>query len=232
MNKNKGLSRLLLGALSLLASGILAGQAADNIAVIIKMKGNVTYQNPDESTWIEAKVGQALVSGGRLRTGEDGLAMVKFLRDGSMMRLKPQSNVMFLSEKDKEADKKGTVTKISLGTILFDVKRRSAEESFIVKTPTTVAAVKGTKFWVVVKSDSTTLVVCSEGLVDVMNIFSGNRRETQKDYTAISDLKDVILQKTKPGDLPEGENTGKLEFRFNDRNKNSKKLQIDFNRSK
>jgi ferric-dicitrate binding protein FerR (iron transport regulator) len=188
------------------------------LAVIIKAKGSVLYQAPGGSAWAPAAAGQTILAGGQVKTEADGLARVKFLSDGSMMKLKPQTHLTF------EAREKGGLL-LGMGAALFDVKKTGAKDKFTVTTPTSVATVKGTSFWVTSRGDSASTTVCLDGVVTVKSRASGKSKDVKRGYTALCDQVGLTLRATRTDDLPEQEQ--ELEFRFKDANGNVKTLRID-----
>jgi len=196
---------------------------AQDVAVIVKVKGNVTYQSPESDSWEPAKQGLTLSLGCSVRTGSDGLAMVKFVADGSMMRLKPETNLT-LSGKD---DKRGIM--LGMGAALFEITpaKQGKSKGFTVTTPTSVAAVKGTRFWVLVDGDSASAVVCLEGLVGVTHRESGKSRDVKAGMTAVSRPDEFTVRETRSGDLPAGERTRRLELRFEGSDGSTRTLEIE-----
>lgn len=211
-----GLTAVCVALAGVLAAVIGAGDQA--LAVIIKAKGSVLYQAPGAAEWAPAGAGQAILPGGQVKTEADGLAMVKFLSDGSMMKLKPQTHLTF------EAREKGGLL-LSMGAALFDVKKTASKDKFTVTTPTSVATVKGTSFWVTSRGDSASTTVCLDGVVTVKSRASGKSRDVKRGYTAVCDRAGITVRATRSGDLPEQEQ--QLEFRFKDASGNAKTLRID-----
>lgn len=207
-------------AMALLAA---APSAAQDVAVVIKVKGAVTYRPAGSDAWQPVAAGQVLDAGTEIRTESDGLAMVKFLADGGMMRLKPQTRLTLAA-----ADQKERGVSISAGSALFDIKkRRKGHDPFTVISPTSVATVKGTSFWVTVRDDSATVLVCLEGTVRIAAAASGKARDVDGGMTALTDGDDLQVRKTVSSDLPSGEATQELEIRFEDKDGSTKRLRIE-----
>jgi hypothetical protein len=213
---------LLLTALLGSATRVRAADTG-GIAVVIKVKGTVTYQAPQAESWEPVTQGLVLPSGTSVKTAADGLAMVKFLADGSMMRLKPQTHLTLAAR-----EKKGGM-QVSLGSVLFDIKKSKARDKFTVSTPTSIATVKGTKFWVIVRADSSTVLVGLDGVVSLECKATGKARNVKKGYTGIVDGSGLKVRETQGGDLPEGEDVLNLEFGFKDEGGGTKTLRIESN---
>lgn len=203
--------------------------AADNIAVIIKMKGAVQLQTPGKNDWQAAKKGQMVASGSKIKTGDNGLVMVKFLDDKSMVRMKPKSILTVVGQKEQRVVNKEV--NITLGSVLFNVDKKHKKGEFHVKTPTSVATVKGTKFWVVVDKNGVTSVVTLEDIVALLNLGSGVSKDVGPGQTGVSDDKGVTVRETKPDDLSEGKETRKMEIKFKDKDGNTKDLIIEFDKT-
>lgn len=213
----------LVAALLLAAASPFA-HAADNVAVIIKLKGSVECLAPASSGWTSATAGQVLPAGTRVKTGSDGLAMVKFLADGSMMRLRPGTDLTIAGEGE---EKRGGA-KVSVGAVLFDVNKPLRREGFTVKTPTAVATVKGTRFWVRVADDGRTVVVCIEGTVSVRNGATGEEEETAGGRTAVVDGETIEVRETGEEDIPAAAASRRLELELEGRDGTTRMLRIEF----
>jgi ferric-dicitrate binding protein FerR (iron transport regulator) len=162
--------------------------------------------------------GHALVSGEQVKTEADGLAMVKFLSDGSMMKLKPRTHLTFAARESK-----GVL--MSLGAALFDIKPSNDKDKFTVTTPTGVAKVKGTRFWVTSASDSSGSVVVLDGVVNVKSSADGKARNVRQGYTALLGREGLDVREARGADLPE--QSQRLEFEFRDSQGNTRTLRID-----
>ncbi|MFQ5584788.1 MAG: hypothetical protein ACE5GL_10170, partial [Calditrichia bacterium] len=103
--------------------------------------------------------------------------------------------------------------------------------SFSVTTPTSVASVKGTKFWTIHFLDGHTVYICIKGLIDIVN--DAGRVLLREGQTAVvtSRFKLPEVRLTQPGDIPEEEinkaGIHSLEFCFINDNGETKTLKID-----
>jgi hypothetical protein len=219
---------VLAGAIALLFAATLAMAAgAEGVAVVVKLKGSVTCQEAGSDAWAAASQGTVLKAGTRVKTGDDGLAMVKFLADGSMMRLKPQTSLTINGRNDKSG-----AARLILGAATFEIPKRGGADRFAVSTPTSVATVKGTRFWVLVKADSASVVTCLDGVVEVAPPTGGKGKDVKAGFTAEATAAGVTVRPTKPGDIPADEVDQNLLFQFKDKDNNVKQLRIDFNETK
>ena len=75
--------------------------------------------------------------------------------------------------------------KVDEGTVKFDVKKQSIDE-FTVITPTSVASVKGTSFWIDCNGENGDQFFGESGSVVIRNRESGEKRELTKNKVANS----------------------------------------------
>ena len=116
---------------------------ADKIAVATKVKGEVELMKVGEKKFIDLKPGTILYDGDKIRTGRNGFAAVIFIDDKSTLKLKEDSEVVITGQRTAASISK----KINMdgGTIRATVKKQNTD--FVIQTPTSVASVKGTDFW-------------------------------------------------------------------------------------
>jgi ferric-dicitrate binding protein FerR (iron transport regulator) len=218
----------------LAASGIpgtaWCGEPVKAVAMAVKVKGEVKLQKAGLEEWAAVKAGDLIASGSKLKTGNDGLAMIKLLEDGSMMRLKPLT-VLTLSASEKSASAGGAVN-MSAGAALFTMGKRPAGRPFGVVTPNSVSTVKGTRFWVVVRGDSLTQVTVIEGVIALRHMATGTEQEVGAGQTGLADRKGLTVRKTVAADFPADEAVKRLEVRFKDNNGTTRNLRIDYDDAK
>lgn len=128
-----------LSALLLLAPAALA--AAPNPPAagrLVKAQGDVTIESPSGGRL--GKDGAALAEGDAVSTAEGATALVE-LADGSRLKLRESSRLrIVVSGKSAELN-------LALGSVFAKVRKRLAGENFLVRTPSAVAAVRGTEFF-------------------------------------------------------------------------------------
>lgn len=113
----------------------------------------------------QAALGERLNHGDLVMTSENTRAAVRFTDDGSIVRLNPSSQLQILAEGERGALAKAL--HLEFGELWARVTRGRGE--FRVRTPTGVAAVKGTEFVVRVGTDGVTTIVTLEGVVEFFN---------------------------------------------------------------
>jgi len=153
-----GLIPALLGA-----SSAMAGTTLGTLA------GQVEIGSGDPTVWRQARSGEDLEPGDRVRTGSDGRAEIQMsagtlrIHENSMLRL-PDS----ATAEDR--------VELEQGYSLFDILRRMRSR-FEVHTPTVVVSVKGTRFGVDV-GEAVSEVAVYHGLVGVRDPAADEAIET------------------------------------------------------
>ena len=134
------------------------------IAVIAKCGGLSECSQKPGDEWQIAKPGTLLTLKTRIRTGDDGFVVIVFIDDKSTLKVRPST---FLTLDGSFG--KGVVHKnigLSMGDVFNNVSRK--KRTYEVETPTSVASVKGTQFWVSVSPvDSSTVYYGLEGIVSI-----------------------------------------------------------------
>lgn len=153
MHPSRLFAALLLTALG---PGALAGQAT-----VTPISGVVQVQSEDGKV-TSVDTTRSVPPGASVRTGPDGRALLK-MADGSEAVLRPGSTVTI------EAADGGL--RVLLGRVLLRISKlfRSGQERAY-RTPTTVAAVRGTDFGLAVEASGATRVFVFDGVVDVSNV--------------------------------------------------------------
>lgn len=107
-------------------------------AVLSTVLGGVQYKAKGALVWQAASSQQPLNSGDELKTGADGKALVVFL-DGTKVMLSPGSDFALQSNSPKKID-----IKMAVGLLEAWVKKVKGRR-FAIKTPSSVAAIRGTE---------------------------------------------------------------------------------------
>ncbi len=131
------MTRLVLAALALTAA--VSASAQD--ATLAKISGPVSILPEGGSRYLRAKGGESLIFGDTVRVGKGGVAQLT-LKDRGAVLLREETVLVL----------KGNARAVSLsfrfGEFLIGLKKKLAPgESFKVRTPAAVAAVRGTLFW-------------------------------------------------------------------------------------
>jgi len=203
--------------------------AADPVAVILRDRGKVDIFRKDVATSQDARKGMVLYDGDKIVTSASSICMIKYTDDKSLLRIKANSSCVI--EGKKEADKVDKNIVVQFGTFFVDLFRPKGK--FTVTTPTSVASVKGTKWWVIQESPTKYIVV--EGMIDCEN--KAGKFLVKAGQTAIftSDSEAPLIALTKEGEIPALEDEvgdrQSLEIEFKDADGKTKKMIIDYQKN-
>ena len=143
--------------------------AQEEIAIVTKKNGDVKYKG-DSATLFKNKVdpGMELYNNDLLVTGNNGFVMFAYLDDGSLVKVHKDSKAYVNGNLNNRIIRKKII--IDDGFFKFNIKEQK-ENEFKVVTPTSVASVKGTIFYL--DSDNKQDVFYGlDGIVEVLNIES------------------------------------------------------------
>jgi hypothetical protein len=119
----------------------LAGSAAARDAVVDKVAGPVAVLPQGGRRWLKLSGGEDLLYGDSIRVGKGGVAQVTLGDRGAV--LLREETVMVLTGSPRR-----TMLWVEAGEFLIGLRQRLAKgASFRVRTPSSVAAVRGTLFW-------------------------------------------------------------------------------------
>ena len=175
---------ITLGALFFTCNLCMAeDESADFItqpATINKVVGEVECYSKDTNLWQKAAPEIQLTEGDKIKTAIGAKAEL-ILQDDSFIRLKENSTLEIIKAR-KETDTDATQYDLDLrvGEIMLDLQELTKGSEFKVQTPTAVAAVRGTTYYVrtgtmMVNGEEKTFVeiYVDEGTVEYENIISG-----------------------------------------------------------
>jgi hypothetical protein len=167
MKKNFALAFILIAAFAIFSCKQEPKKAVVK-GVINFLSGTVTLEKT--GTKLSAKVGDEVTEGMKLVTGDKSVAEIYFGENA----IKVIENSALEISKLAKDEKNGEQTSLSLdkGRVFARVvKKLSRADEFLVKTPTAVAAIRGTDF-VVSQTDNKSTIACLKGKVQVSE--SGN----------------------------------------------------------
>lgn len=143
------IARTLLVLCFLTASGFAAAdEISEPIGYIMTVQGNATLTSRGQT--IDARVGQAVITGATLRTGADG-SMGVTLSDNTVMSFGPNSEFVLDEYQFEPAREELKLSaRMSRGTLNFisGVIAKLKPEAVELKTPTGTIGVRGTHFLV------------------------------------------------------------------------------------
>ena len=147
-------------ALLLVVPGVMLAQ--DVIAYVGELGGSVTIikSNPEEE--VEATLGMLLMGGDTVKTGEESYSAVIFQDDGSRVKLGENSQLTLNATREKKKLKKRLF--LGSGSKIWAKITKKRGTDFQVKTPTSVASVKGTRFVMLEGDDGTWVWVLEDAV--------------------------------------------------------------------
>ncbi len=156
----------LLGLLAILSAGF----SADKLAVTTKKQGQVDITRAETEKKAELKKGALLYDQDRINTGKDGLALILFLDDKSQLKLKGDTEIIISGSRSSSGISKRI--RMEQGVLKASIATQRRGE-FIITTPTSVASVKGTEFWIISIPDSGDVIISNSGTIELVNTVTG-----------------------------------------------------------
>jgi hypothetical protein len=205
--------------------------AEDVIAYIGELGGTVTVTKPasgdgaGEAT--AAKTGMFLTAGVTVRTAEDSFASVIFQDDGSRVKLGPVSTITLNATRQQKQLKKDIF--MESGKLWAKVTKKRGSE-FQVKTPTSVASVKGTRFILEEKEWGESWLWVLEDAVQFSNETGEVTVNEGQKGTATKDAIDVRPIDDKDLPIEPGKHEMIFFFKGGDDSTLQKELHIEFER--
>ena len=198
------------------------------IAVTTKAKGDVTFRSRDSKDYNDLKPAKTLNDGDHIQTGNDGFGALVYLDDKSTIKVKENTDFDVIGTRGKEGISKRI--KINTGTIKAKIQKGKAG-GFVIETPTSVATVKGTEFWLVAAPDRDR-VFGLEGTVELTNTISGDIVTVGSNETGTSlATGEVNVAPTIPEEIPaeiEEQEINEFEIEFEGPDGNKKTMKIRY----
>ena len=170
----------LTGLLFLFTMFIVSAPAQTDLATVFKTNGAVYVKPSGENEFnVAAEMRMGLNIGDAIMTAEDGFAAVLFNKDKSLVKIRKNSEIIIREEFSIRT------VKILSGRILTQVTP-GLKGSFRIETPTSVASVKGTKFWSIVSPQYGDRFYGIEGNVNIVNLITGNESNLAPGQMVIS----------------------------------------------
>ena len=165
--------------------------SSETIGLVIKHKGDVNYFPYDKNkSSKKINISESLFNQDLIRTGKDGFTKFVYLDDGSAIKIHKDSEVYVQGNIDKRKIIKQI--NISTGKLKLDIENQQLSE-FKIITPTSVASIKGTRFWVDVNGKRGDTFHGLSGVVEITNNITGKKIELIEGTTARS-LPDGTLE--------------------------------------
>jgi hypothetical protein len=171
--------------------------AQDVIAYIGEVGGTVTVVKGNPGEEVEAQLGMLLMGGDTVKTASASYSSVIFQDDGSRVKLGENSQLTLNADRDGKNLKKKMF--LDSGGKLWAKVNKKRGTDFQVRTPTSVASVKGTKFILEAESDGAFLWVLEDAVVFesgefVENVGAGEYAE--------GTAEGIIVRAIEDGDVP------------------------------
>lgn len=217
-----------VSALTLIAlSAFAQTPPAKDIAVVLKSAGQVQVMRSQKGGSESAPRGTRLNSGNVLRTGDGAAAALIFTDDKSILKVRENSRVNIAGQRED----KGIVKTIKMEVGALWAKVTRSETPFKVETPSGVAAVKGTQFYVILDGNGNMIIFCIEGAIELFNKL-GKVLVTAGQTGIIAEDQAPITRPSTDGEVPtwgnEGEQGGKIEIELQDAQGQKKKLILEY----
>lgn len=219
---------LILLVLFLFTAALQAGP----VAIVVKARGNVHMVFGSSSKKIAVKTGTRLYSGSKIITQSRSFAAIKFLDDGSLVRIRPNSSCTVEAKKQKSSFFKNLF--LEVGTIFSQIVKQKGV--FRITTPTSVASVKGTAFWTKQEFKGGTYYYGEEGVVELSNKKGwALLRAGETGYVSSPNSRPVV-RKSKKGEKPNMEEDkttiDEFELQFQDQKGATKTLRFKVKKQK
>ena len=166
----------------LLSSIIFSFVFANKIAVATKIKGMVEIMPVGKKDFANLNPGTILSDGDKIRTGSKGFAAIIFIDDKSTLKLKENSEAVITGQRSAASISKKI--NMDVGTVRATITKQNTD--FVIQTPTSVASVKGTDFWLLTDPENGDEIIGIEGIVGLTNIETGQEVDVSEGMSGIS----------------------------------------------
>lgn len=203
---------------------------ANKVAVTTKVKGLVEIMPDGKDNFLNLKPGTILADGDKIRTGSSGFTALIFIDDKSTLKLKENSEVVINGQRSARSIAKKI--NMDIGTIRATVNKQNS--NFVIQTPTSVASVKGTDFWMITDLVDGDLVIGLEGVVSLTNNETGTEVDVTEGTSGTSTPDgNVIVEETEESSIPDDptdqdEQQSEIKIYFEGPNGEQKVLIIDY----
>jgi len=172
----------------------------NKIAVTTKVKGLVEIMAIGKDNFANLKPGTILSDGDKIRTGSSGFTAIIFIDDKSTLKLKENSEAVITGQRSARSIAKKI--NMDVGTVRATVNKQNS--NFVIQTPTSVASVKGTDFWMITDPVDGDLVIGLEGLVTLTNNETGAEVDVTEGTSGSSTPDGVVdVEETEESTIPE-----------------------------
>ena len=173
---------------------------SNKIAVTTKINGKVEIMPIGKKDFFDLNSGRILSDGDKIRTGSKGFAAIIFIDDKSTLKLKENSEVIINGQRMASSISK----KINMdeGTIRATIQKQNS--NFVIQTPTSVASVKGTDFWLVSNPENGDQIIGIEGVIGLTNSDTGQEIDVTEGMSGFSTPDGTMnLEETDQSSIPD-----------------------------
>ena len=198
--------------------------AQDVIAYIGASEGDVTITKSAQGDTVDATIGMFLHGGDLIKTGEESYASVIFQDDGSRLILDANTQLTLnATRKEKKLSKR---LSLGGGKLWAKITKKKGAD-FQIKTPTTVASVKGTDFVVhELSNPGETDYWITQDCVQIANEANPDGTVVCEGYKVHATKDTMEITPIEPGEVPIAPVLQTLIFDFEDKPEGG--LQIEF----
>ncbi|MBT4752250.1 MAG: FecR domain-containing protein [Candidatus Marinimicrobia bacterium] len=172
----------------------------NKIAVATKVKGLVEIMPTGKKDFLDLKSGTILSDGDKIRTGRTGFAAIIFIDDKSTLKIKGNTEAVISGQRTAASISKKI--NMDIGTVRATIQKQNTD--FVIQTPTSVASVKGTDFWLITDPVAGDQVIGIDGIISLVNSETGQEVEVTEGMSGISTPDGNIgLDETNPASIPD-----------------------------
>jgi len=172
----------------------------NKIAVATKVKGLVEIMPTGKKDFLDLKSGTILSDGDKIRTGRTGFAAIIFIDDKSTLKIKGNTEAVISGQRTAASISKKI--NMDIGTVRATIQKQNTD--FVIQTPTSVASVKGTDFWLITDPVAADQVIGIDGIISLVNSETGQEVEVTEGMSGISTPDgNVGLDETNPASIPD-----------------------------
>ncbi len=172
----------------------------NKIAVTTKVKGLVEIMPTGKENFSNLKPGTILSDGDKIRTGSSGFTAIIFIDDKSTLKLKENSEAVITGQRSAQSIAKKI--NMDVGTVRATVNKQNS--NFVIQTPTSVASVKGTDFWMITDPVDGDVVIGLDGVVTLTNNETGAEVDVTEGTSGSSTPDgDLDVEETEESSIPE-----------------------------
>ena len=172
----------------------------NKIAVTTKVKGLVEIMPVGKDDFANLKPGTILSDGDKIRTGSSGFTAIIFIDDKSTLKLKENSEAVITGQRSAQSIAKKI--NMDVGTVRATINKQNS--NFVIQTPTSVASVKGTDFWMITDPVDGDVVIGLDGVVTLTNNETGAEVDVTEGTSGSSTPDgDVDIEETEESSVPE-----------------------------